>query len=182
MCRCVSIMPGITMPCAASISNDPSGTSRPGPTASMRSPTTRTSASSRSSCASFMVSTVPPRKTIGRPGSGVEAFVLTGLLGVGSRDEARLRPAGGLALALPGVADVLERPRVDVDRDVAVGGVLRQSQVRVALELRRRMGDGEAADVERPGADEGRGQRDLAARHVADLDVAGEARGGVHGG
>ena len=45
MCRCVSIMPGITMPPEASISTVPSGTSRPGPTAAMRSPTTRTSAS-----------------------------------------------------------------------------------------------------------------------------------------
>ena len=38
------VMPGITMPPAASISAVPSGTDRAGPTASMRSPVTRTSA------------------------------------------------------------------------------------------------------------------------------------------
>src|SRR5215210_1050786 len=119
MCRCVSTMPGMTMPPAASISKVPSGTS----------------------------STAPRRKTIGRPASGMGAFVLTGLLPGGSRDEDRLGAAGGLALALPGVGDVVERARVDVDGEVAGGGVLGEAQVGVALELHRRMGDVEAAQV-----------------------------------
>src|SRR5215213_1858522 len=160
MCRWVSIMPGMTMPPAASISNVSSGTSSPGPTASMRSPTTRTSASSSSSCASFMVSTLPCRKTIGRPVSGMGAFVLTGLLPGGSRDEDRLGAAGGPALALPGVGDVVERARIEVDDEVAVGGVLGQAQVGVALAVDRRMGDIEAAEVERRRADQRGGERD----------------------
>src|SRR5829696_2839663 len=175
-------MPGITMLSAASISNVPSGTSRPGPTASMRLPTTRTSASSSSSWASFIVSTVPPRKTIGRPGSGSGAFVVIGLLVVVSGDEDQLRAAGRLALALPRLGDLVEPTGVDIDRDVAGGGVLGQARVRVALEVERRMGHGEAADVERCRADPRRGQRELAAGHVADLDVAGKARGDAHGG
>src|SRR4051794_14747848 len=70
MCRWVSIMPGITMPPWASISWVPSGTSRFEPTASIRSPTTRTSASFSTVQASSMVRTVPPRNTRGRPASG----------------------------------------------------------------------------------------------------------------
>ena len=64
MCRWVSIMPGITMPPDASISSVPSGTSRCGPTASIRSPTTRTSPSLWTVWVSSIVSTVPPRRTI----------------------------------------------------------------------------------------------------------------------
>src|SRR5947209_2757 len=70
MWRCVSIIPGITMPPRASISAVPSGTSSRGPTAVMRSPTTRTSASGSTVDASSMVSTVPPRRTTGCPGAG----------------------------------------------------------------------------------------------------------------
>src|SRR4051794_14654178 len=100
-----------------------------------------------------MVNTVPRRKTIGRPGSRMEAFVLTGLLGVRSRDEDRLGPAGGLALAVPDGGDVIERTRSDVDGQVAARGVPGQTQVGVALDVERRVGDGEAADVERFRAD-----------------------------
>ena len=69
MCRWVSIIPGITMPFEASISYAVSGASNPAPTAAILSPTTSTSASCRTSWSSFMVSTVPPRSTTGRPGS-----------------------------------------------------------------------------------------------------------------
>src|SRR4051812_17636942 len=75
MCRCVSIIPGITRPPEASISNVPSGTSRPGPTASIRWPTTRTSVSARTDRPGSMGRTVPPRKTIGRPDSGAPALL-----------------------------------------------------------------------------------------------------------
>jgi hypothetical protein len=67
MCRCVSIMPGSTMPPAASISTVPAGTSSAGPTAAIRSPSTSTSAPSSTRCASSIGSTVPPRRTTGRP-------------------------------------------------------------------------------------------------------------------
>src|SRR5215210_5883919 len=154
MCRWVSIIPGMTMPPAASTSNVSSGTSSAGPTASIRSPTTRTSPSSMIRCASSIVRTVPRRKTTGRPGSGVEAFVLTGLLRVGSWNEDRLRAAGGLPLTLPGGGDVFERAPVDVDLDVAVGGVRGQAQIRVALDVERGVRDREAAHVERQRADE----------------------------
>src|SRR3712207_1025609 len=70
MCRWVSIIPGMTMPPRASISWVPSGTSSAVPTAAIRSPTTRTSAPGRTVHASSMVSTVPPRRTTGRPASG----------------------------------------------------------------------------------------------------------------
>src|SRR4051794_33777781 len=173
MCRCVSIMPGMTMPPEASISNVPSGTSRSGPTASMRSPTTSTSPGSCRVWASSRVSTVPRRKTIGRPGSGVEVF--TGLL---SRDKDLLGAAGGLALALPGVGDLVERAAVEVDGDVAVGGVPGQFQVRLALELERRVVHREAADVDRLRADQRGGQRGLRRGPVADLHVAGGGGGG----
>ena len=63
MCRCVSIIPGITMPPVASISVVPSGTSRCGPTASIRSPLTSTSPPWCTVCASSMVSTVAFRNT-----------------------------------------------------------------------------------------------------------------------
>ena len=65
MCRWVSIMPGMTMPPVASISAVPSGTSRFGPTAAIRSPATSTSASLRTVCASSIVSTVAFRNTTG---------------------------------------------------------------------------------------------------------------------
>ena len=71
MCRWVSIMPGSTMPPEASTSTVPSGTGSCGPTASIRSPTTRTSAGVRTVWRASIVSTVPPRKTSGRPASGV---------------------------------------------------------------------------------------------------------------
>src|SRR4051794_3560494 len=67
MCRWVSIIPGITIPPRASISVVPSGTSRCGPTAAIRSSTTSTSASVRTVCELSMVRTVPPRSTTGRP-------------------------------------------------------------------------------------------------------------------
>src|SRR5215467_4896657 len=68
MCRCVSIMPGMTMPPDASISAVPSGTSSPGPTAAIVSPVTSTSAPVSTVCAASMVSTVALRNTTGRPG------------------------------------------------------------------------------------------------------------------
>src|SRR5829696_650353 len=76
MCRCVSIIPGITMPPEASISCAPSGASRPGPTPAILSSTTSTSLSCRTSWASFIVSTVPRRRTTGRPGAIVAASAL----------------------------------------------------------------------------------------------------------
>ncbi len=63
MCRWVSIIPGITIPPAASTSTAPAGAASPGPTAAIRSPSTSTSASASTVCASSMVSTIPPRKT-----------------------------------------------------------------------------------------------------------------------
>ena len=68
-------MPGITMPPVASISWVPSGTSRACPTAAIRSPTTSTSAPVSTVWASSIVSTVPPRRTTGWPGSGVWLIV-----------------------------------------------------------------------------------------------------------
>src|SRR5690349_18117017 len=76
MCRCVSIIPGITMPPLASISSVPSGTSRWGPTAAIVSPVTRTSAAARTVCASSMVSTVPPRRTTGWPFANSSGFAI----------------------------------------------------------------------------------------------------------
>src|SRR3954469_2120839 len=70
MCRCVSIIPGITTPPVASTTCVPSGVSRSCPTAAIRSPTTRTSPPSRIVCESSIVSTVPPRSSTGRPSSG----------------------------------------------------------------------------------------------------------------
>src|SRR5581483_559656 len=69
MCRCVSIMPGMTMPPEASISRVPSGTASAGPTAAIRSPVTSTSAPVSTWCASSIVSTVAFRNTTGRPGA-----------------------------------------------------------------------------------------------------------------
>jgi hypothetical protein len=63
MCRCVSIIPGITMPPLASISSAPSGAARCGPTAAILSPVTSTSAPVRIVCASSIVRTVPLRST-----------------------------------------------------------------------------------------------------------------------
>ena len=65
MCRWVSIMPGMTIPPVASISAVPSGTSRFGPTAAMRSPSVSTSAPVRTVRESSMVSTVAFRNTTG---------------------------------------------------------------------------------------------------------------------
>src|SRR2546430_1314752 len=76
MCRCVSIIPGITMPPLASISSEPSGASSRGPTAAILSPVTSTSASARIVWASSMVSTVPPRSTTGRPAATSSGFVI----------------------------------------------------------------------------------------------------------
>src|SRR5919109_2193477 len=180
MWRCVSTMPGMTMPPDASISNAPSGASRPGPTPAMRSSITRTSVPSRTSWSSFIVSTLPRRRTTGRPGSGAGASGLMGAallpvtLSLGwctSRDQHHLRAAGGLPLALPRRLDVVERPAVHVDDDVPPCRVLRQAEVRVPLELGTWMGDREAADVERHGPEEWRGQGDLVAGDVADLHV-----------
>ena len=61
-------MPGITMPPDASISVVPFGTSSDGPTAEIRSPSMRTSASRSTDRDGAMVSTVPFRKTTGAPG------------------------------------------------------------------------------------------------------------------
>src|SRR6516225_6644614 len=76
MCRCVSIIPGITMPPLASISSAPSGACRRGPTSAILSPVTSTSASVRTVWASSMVSTVPPRSTTGRPAATSSGFVI----------------------------------------------------------------------------------------------------------
>src|SRR4051794_11389369 len=175
MWRCVSIMPGMTMPREASISSAPSGASSPGPTASIFSPTTSTSPSLITSWASFIVRTVPWRNTIGRPAL---SSLLMWLL---SRDEDLLRAAGCAPLALPRLADLVQRPGLDVHDDAAVRRVPGQPPVRLALELERRVGYREAADVDRLQPDERRGQRDLPAGHVAHLDVAGEAVHGAHG-
>src|ERR1700759_4705366 len=76
MCRCVSIIPGITMPPLASISSAPSGACRRGPTPAILSPVTSTSASVRTVWASSMVSTVPPRSTTGRPAATSSGFAI----------------------------------------------------------------------------------------------------------
>src|SRR4051812_1498613 len=106
MCRWVSIIPGITIPPLASISCVPGGTSSRGPTASIRSPTTRTSASVSTVDEASMVRTVPPRNTSGRPASGAPGWatdaasdwLTMGLLDVGvcSRTVVR-RPGTRLA-------------------------------------------------------------------------------------
>src|SRR4029450_2243604 len=80
MCRWVSIIPGMTMPPEASTSCVSSGTSSRGPTAAIRSPTTSTSQSTRTVDASSMVSTVPPRNTTGRPGTGASASGAEGVI------------------------------------------------------------------------------------------------------
>src|SRR5690348_1797607 len=145
-------MPGMTMPPDASISSASSGASRFGPTASIFSPTTSTSPPSTISWPSFIVRTVPPRNTMGRPGL---SSLLMGLL---SRDEYLLRAAGRLLLALPRLLHLVERPGLDVDDDVALRGVRGQPPVGLALDLDRRVADVEAAQVERLGADERRGE------------------------
>src|SRR5215217_3708563 len=63
MCRCVSIMPGMTIPPDASISRVPSGTCRFGPISAMRSPVTSTSVSGSTRWVASTVSTVPPLST-----------------------------------------------------------------------------------------------------------------------
>src|SRR4051812_28415687 len=183
MCRWVSIMPGMTMPSEASISKVCSGTSSAGPTPAMRPSTARTSASWRTSCASFIVSTVPRRRTTGRPGSGaVGSVVMASGSFRRSRDEDLLAASGGAALALPGVGDLVERPALEVDGDVAAGRVLGQAQVPLAAHVHGREGDREAADVERLRADQRRREDELGTGHVADLDVAGALSGGAHRG
>src|SRR5688572_623709 len=187
MWRWVSIMPGMTMPSEASISAVPSGTSSPGPTPAISSPTTSTSASRRMSCASFMVSTVPPRSTTGRPASIS--------LNVGSspsparhhsrrpvarsRNEHELRPALGAALALPGLLDLREWERLDVDGDVAGGDVAREVEEALPALLGRREVDAEPAQVERDRPQRRGGQRDRRPGDVADLHVAGVPAGGL---
>ena len=64
MWRCVSTIPGITMPRRASISTVPSGTSSARPTASIFSPTTSTSASCSTDRLASIVSTIPLRNTV----------------------------------------------------------------------------------------------------------------------
>src|SRR3954451_12559791 len=180
MCRWVSIIPGITIPSAASISNVPSGTSSPGPIVAMLSTTTSTSAPCRTSWASFMVSTVPPRRTTGLPAS-ISVNVSSSFCVLApfqanvarSRTKDLLRTARGGALALPRLADAGERERVDVEHDVAARHVSCQRPVALAADLDRRVGDREAAHVERDRADGGGRQRDLNAGELADLDVPG---------
>src|SRR3954469_22897759 len=136
-----------------------------------------------------MVSTVPRRSTTGRP-SWMSLNVSSSLASPApfqanvarSRTEDDLGAAGRLALALPDRRDVLERVRLDVDDDVAVGNVGGERPVALAADLDRRQVDPEAAHVERDRADAGRGERDLDPGELADLDVAGVVRGGAHGG
>src|SRR5215208_3345348 len=156
MWRWVSIMPGITMPSEASISTVPSGTSRSGPTAAISSPTTRTSASFRTSWASFMVSTVPRRSTTGRPpsisltaGSSPSGCPAPFQVEVArSRNKHELGAAAALALALPRGLDLLERELLDVDPDVAGGDVAGQLEEPRATDVGWGMCDREAAQVE----------------------------------
>src|SRR5215211_86694 len=184
MWRWVSIMPGITMPSEASISSAPSGASSDGPTSAIVSPTTSTSASRRMSWASFMVSTVPRRSTIGRP---VSISLKSGSSPSGcqapfqptvawSRNQDELGAALGAALTFPGGLDLLERQRLDVDHDVTGRYMPGELQESLLPQLRWRVGDREAAQVERDGAHRRRRQRNLQARELADLDVPGEAR------
>src|SRR6185437_1981351 len=170
MWRWVSIMPGITIPPAASISIVPSGTSRLGPTAAMRSPTTSTSASRRTSCASFIVRTMPPRRTTGRPGS-ISVLMSWALL---SRDDDQLGAARCAALTLPRLADVLERDPLDVLRDLAARGMLGEAEVALAPDLERRMRDRESQEVERLRSQERRRHDGLRGGNAAHLDVAGK--------
>src|SRR4051812_18622288 len=172
MCRCVSIMPGITMPLRASISLAPSGVSRFGPTFSIRSPITRTSASCNTSWASFMVSTVPPRSTIGSLISLPSSLI---------RNDDQLGSVLGRLLALPRGGDVVEGNDLFVDHDLAVGHVVREPPVRGALDVRRRVRDREPAHAQRHAADRGGAQRDLGPGELADLNVAGMAGRLFHG-
>src|ERR1035438_7705972 len=80
MCRWVSIMPGMRIPLLASITTASSGAVMWRPTSAIVSPTTRTSPPSMMPAPSI-VKTVPPRNTIGRPGSGA-ALGLSGLITV----------------------------------------------------------------------------------------------------
>src|SRR5690349_15162162 len=163
MCRCVSIMPGITMPSPASMVLALSGASRLGPTASILSSTTRTSAPCSTSWASFMVRTVPPRSTIG-------SLMFAALLSL-SRNDYQLRPAIRCFLAFPRGRDVIELDGFVLDRDLFGGHVPRQFLIRVALDLVRRVGDREPGDIERHAPDRGGGERDLGAGELADLDM-----------
>ena len=113
-----------------------SRTSPPGPPARARRPRCARRRRgrrrpARTSCASSIVSTVPRRRTIGRPGSGVEASVL--MLGSFPGRVTGRGPVFGPPAAWRwrshAVGDVVERDAVDVDGDVAAGGVLGQAQV-----------------------------------------------------
>src|SRR3954454_19697509 len=163
MCRCVSIMPGITMPSSASISRVPSGVCRSAPTASILPSATSTSASCSTSLASFMVSTVPRRSTIG-------SLMFTALLSL-SRNDYQLGPVFRRFLAFPRGGDVVERDALDIDHDLARGHVMGELGVRLALGVDRRVGDGEAAHIQRDAPDRGSRERDLGAGELADLDV-----------
>src|SRR5689334_21191327 len=164
MCRCVSIMPGITMPLLASMVLTPSGVCRLGPTASILPSMTRTSASCSTSWAAFMVSTVPPRSTIG-------SLMFAALLSL-FRNDYQLGSAFGRFLAFPRGGDVSQRDALHVDLDLAAGDVLGERLVRVALDLVRRVRDREARHVQRDAADGGSGERDLGAGQLADLHVS----------
>src|SRR6266496_404362 len=71
MCRCVSIMPGMTMPPRASISMAPSGAVTFCPTSAILSSITSTSVSVSTDRASSIGSTVPPRKS-----TGLDSFIV----------------------------------------------------------------------------------------------------------
>jgi hypothetical protein len=78
MWRCVSTIPGIRIPPAASISTASSGAGNAWQIAAMRSPATRRSAFSRTPALSI-VRIVALRKTIGRPGANSGAGESTGM-------------------------------------------------------------------------------------------------------
>ena len=91
-------------------------------------------------------------------------------------------PASARPLALPGARDVGQRDALEVDDDLAAGDEVAEARVGVAAHRGRRVQPHEAAHVERLRADRGRGEPELGAGEVADLDVAGEAGGRAHGG
>src|SRR4051812_43330191 len=115
-------MPGITMPLVASMLFAFSGASRSGPTLSILPSITRTSASCSTSWASFMVSTVPPRSTIG-------SLMFAALLSL-SRNDYQLRPAIRRFLAFPRGGDVAQLHGFLLDRDLTARHVPCQLLVR----------------------------------------------------
>src|SRR5215212_6653765 len=191
MWRCVSIMPGRTIPPDASISYASSGASRFGPTPAITPSTTSTSASRNTSWASFMVSTVPRRSTTGRPASIVaDSLNVPPLLDcrapfqvpvARSRNQHELRCAARFLLARPRFRDALERDLLEFDDDLAATDVADQRRVALAPDLDRRMGDREPSQVERDRAQRGRRDGDLEAGELADLDVACVPGGGPDG-